>query len=341
MPAQRVTLVAPYDVGQPTGILAYVHELVRQAPDDLDVRVVNLRKRELMVKGKRYGGTLSTWAQLSTLRLGKDAGLVHATDTFCLAKGTQALTIHDLIPALVSRHLGARLHTRLFANRIQATRQILCDTQVVADQVVERLGIPAERVETIPLGYDDAAFRPNPATPAAIAPDKRNLVYVGAYRPYKHIDLVLQALAGTNVRFLRIGPPGNDAYYQQCLAAAKAGNVDFVDVGYVSKAELAAYYTAADLAVYPSRDEGFGIPPLEAMGCGTATLLSDIPVFREIYGSEAHYVDSFEPAAIHLAIQAALEDPIPAERLKEHAARFTWGKTTRRTYDVYRRLLGS
>lgn len=339
MARQRVTLIAPHDTGQPTGILTYVNELVRRQPDDLDLRVRHLGKREWVVRGKRIGGTLSTWASLARLKLGPEDGLVHATDTFCLAKGTHVLTIHDLIPATVSRHLGARVHQARFRKRIGQVPRIVTPTRVVADQVRTTFGLPPERVSVIPMGVDLERFRPVSGIPRGVAPGKANLLYVGAYRPYKHIDRVLEALAGTDIRFVRVGPPGKDAYYQTCVQAAARGNVDFVDVGYVAADDLPAYYSACDLLVYPSRDEGFGIPPLEAMACGTPSVVSDIPVFREVYGNAAHYVHDFTAASLKATIEDALARPLAPSALQAHARQYSWDATARGTYAVYRDVL--
>lgn len=336
----RVTLVAPHDAGHPTGILAYVAQLARRAPPDIEVQVRHLAKREAVLMGRRVGGTLSTWASLLGLDV-RDADVVHATDTFCLAKGASVLTIHDLIPAQVMRHLGARIHQRLFAGRLRAVRRIITPTRVVAQQVHGAFGIPMERITPIHQGFDDHIFYPVDDVPPAVDPAKHNLLYVGAYRPYKHIDKVLAALEGRpDVRFIRLGPPGRDAYHQLCLDTARRAGVDFVDAGYVDGAQLRAYYSACDLLVYPSRDEGFGIPPLEAMACGTPSLLSDIPVFREIYGELAAYAEDATPAALRRAIDGALAHPSPAAPLQAHASRFTWDDTARKTYAVYREVAG-
>lgn len=336
-----MTLVAPPDTRSPTGIPAYVEALRQRAPPDLDLQVRHLPKAELVVAGKRLGGTLSTWAALAAIRPGWEAGLLHATDTFCLVAGSRVATVHDLIPARVSRHLGARLHQRLFRRRLANVETVITPTRHVAREVEAELGIPASRLVPIHQGFDPARFYPSqgPRDPA-LAEGRPNLLYVGAYRSYKRIDAVLSALKGIECRFVRAGPPGKDAYHAQCLRAARDNGVDLVDVGFVDDSRLRALYTGCDLVVYPSRDEGFGIPPLEAMACGTASLLSDIPVFREVYGELAHYVPSFDASALREGIERALSHRLPASALRTHAAAYTWDKTAHATFGVYRRLLG-
>ncbi|MHB8634735.1 MAG: glycosyltransferase family 4 protein [Thermoplasmatota archaeon] len=333
----KVTLVAPHDTGQPTGILTYVQELAARSPPAVEVDVRHLGKNEFVVAGRAVGGTLSTWASLATLRLGPDAGVVHATDTFCLARGSRVLTMHDRIPATVRRHVGARWHERLFRRRLQRVERIITPTRVVAADV-ESMGLGAG-IDVIPMGFDQALFRPaTRPVPAGFAPGRRNILMVGAWRPYKHFDLVIEALAGTPWRLVRVGPPGKDAYHARCQKMAREGEVDLADVGYVAATDLPAYYGSADLLLYPSASEGFGIPPLEAMGCGTPSLLADIPVLREVCGNAAHYAGDLRAPALRESIARALDDPIPKARLAERAALYSWDATARRTYALYEEL---
>ena len=98
-------------------------------------------------------------------------------------------------------------------------------------------------------------------------------------------------------------------------------------------------YNAATVFVYPSLYEGFGIPPLEAMACGTPVCLSSIPVFREIYGQEAaYYADPFDPDAIAEALLHLLDDSASRQCFVNNglqlAQQYTWG----RVYEQYEAL---
>jgi len=112
--------------------------------------------------------------------------------------------------------------------------------------------------------------------------------------------------------------------------------------GYVTDDDLSDLYRGASLCVVPSLHEGFGLPVLEALACGTPLACSSIPVFEEVAGDAAAYFDPLDPGAIARVMTALLEDPARAATLRERglarARAFTWSETARKTIEVYRRL---
>ncbi|MGH7858179.1 MAG: glycosyltransferase family 4 protein, partial [Candidatus Binatia bacterium] len=113
-------------------------------------------------------------------------------------------------------------------------------------------------------------------------------------------------------------------------------------VGYVPEEEMSALYSGASLFVYPSLYEGFGLPPLEAMACGTPVVAADRTSLPEVLGHAAILADAEDPGEFLEAIQSLLDHPERARELREegrrHAARFTWEETARRTLDAYRQF---
>ena len=106
--------------------------------------------------------------------------------------------------------------------------------------------------------------------------------------------------------------------------------------GYVPDAELPALYAAARVFAYPSLYEGFGIPPLEAMACGTPVVASTAGALPEVLGDAALLVDPYDENALAQAIQAAAEDRgALRQRGLERAARFTWQRAAAETWQVY------
>lgn len=277
--------------------------------------------------------TISAWVSYPwAVPADARGSIVHGTDTFCAVEGVDVVTVHDLIPLQVSREWTARLHLRLFLDRLRSAHLITL-TRTWAERIEDTLGVPSGQVHVIPQGCSvPPAIRPT-TRPAAYLPGRRHVLVVGAYRPYKRIHEVIAAAADLGgARVVRIGPPGRGPYHELCMEEARTRGTDFVDVGPVPDAEVADHYAAADLVFYASQEEGFGFPPLEAMACGTTSLVSDIPVFRELYGDNVLYTDG----DLLRDLRRGLADPLPPDRLRSHAARFTWEETARRTAEVYR-----
>jgi len=111
-------------------------------------------------------------------------------------------------------------------------------------------------------------------------------------------------------------------------------------LGYLPDEDLPALYATAGVFVYPSLYEGFGLPPLEAMACGTPAVTSNTTSLPEVVGDAALLVDPEDPAAIADAIMAVLSDPVLADDLsrrgRERAKQFTWGNAAVETLQVYR-----
>jgi glycosyltransferase involved in cell wall biosynthesis len=165
---------------------------------------------------------------------------------------------------------------------------------------------------------------------------KVNVLHVGLGYERKRIHHLVDALAELGpqkFRLVRVGPGRNPAYVQAYRSRASAVGLELVECGFVPDDTLAAYYGYADLFVFPSADEGAGIPPLEAMACGTNVVVSDLPAHREMCGDLAFYA-SPEPGGLAAAIAKALEGSHPADTLRRHAAKFTWSRTA----ETYLRL---
>jgi glycosyltransferase involved in cell wall biosynthesis len=121
-----------------------------------------------------------------------------------------------------------------------------------------------------------------------------------------------------------------------------AGQVIFP--GYVAQEELPLWYNAADLFVYPSKFEGFGLPVLEAMACGTPAVTTHAASLPEVAGDAAWLVSPDDEAELVEAVRRVLKDEVLRQEMKArglaHAAKFTWEHTARQTLDAYDRALG-
>ncbi len=242
-----------------------------------------------------------------------------------------AVTVYDLqhldLPHLFSRAerlFRARTH-EVSARRADA---VIVNSQFVRRSVVERLGVPPERVHAIPLGIDHARLRPGG--------ERRERFLLYPARPWRHKnhERLFEAFA-----LLRRERPELELVLTGGGHEGRAVPPGVVVKGLVSADELASLYRRAACLVFPSLYEGFGQPPLEAMACGCPVAAANIPAIAEACGDAAALFDPTEPEDIAAVVAGVLDAP---ERFAaaglERAAAFTWAETARRHEAVYRTL---
>jgi glycosyltransferase involved in cell wall biosynthesis len=268
------------------------------------------------------------------------------------------VTIHDLIHLKFGQYwsLPARQYARFMLGRaVAGAAHILADSEGAKRDIVERLGARPERVTVAYLGTGEA-FRPV-ADPAALAGvraryglDGPFVLFVGNARMrHKNVVTLARALRllpgrGTGAVTLAItgGELPPDVRAQLTDAAGPAApRLRFT--GFVEEAHLPALYSAAAAFVWPSLYEGFGIPPVQAMACGTPVVSSNSSVMPEILGAAALFVPPLEPEAWAEAIARVLEDSALRARMaaqgRAQAARYSWDETARKTLQVYEAVL--
>ena len=192
-------------------------------------------------------------------------------------------------------------------------------------------GLDAERIRVTPWGIDER-FSPGTATRDPF------LLTVGTLQPRKNLEAALGAferLEGT-YRLVVVGARGwrTDALQARLAASPAKDRIDLL--GHVSDAELVALYRSASCLIFPSRGEGFGLPPLEAMACGTPVVAAAAGSLPEVLGDAAPLVDPDDPAALAAVIAGVLADPEPwRERGRARAAQFAWSRCAELTVEAY------
>ena len=262
------------------------------------------------------------------------------------------VTIHDLIPLLFPQYTPRALKTRflfLFRAILRAVAAradvVLTVSEASRADILRLLGAPAgdaQNIVAIPNGVAPA-FRP--AALPLNAP--KRILFVGRFDPYKNVlglltafDLLRQQLPGA-VRLVIAGAP--DPRYPEPLEFARQRGLeaDIEWLGYLSGPQLVAAYQQADVFVLPSRYEGFGLPVVEAMACGTPVVCSGVSSLPEVAGGAALLITPDDAAGIAQTIRRVFEEPGLAAALREkglrRAAEFSWARAARETLRAYER----
>ena len=237
------------------------------------------------------------------------------------------LTVHDLS---YLRHAGtvtaASLRYRTLVPRgLRRARAVLVDSAVVGEEVVAEYGVDREQLVVAPLGVGPEWFEPQPR-PAGLP--ERYLLFVGSREPRKNLPVLLDAYRSLvdPPPLVLAGPPG----WGPALDVSGV-----VTPGYLDDAALRAVVAGAAALVFPSRYEGFGLPPLEALAAGTPVVASDLPVLREVLGDHAAYAPPGDPDALATAIEKVLAAPPGPTPGRAHAATFTWRRCVEQTLRAY------
>jgi glycosyltransferase involved in cell wall biosynthesis len=237
----------------------------------------------------------------------------------------------------------------------RGARLVLASSESTRRDVLDILGVRPERVAVVPLGVDGtlqpvtdrealAAFRRARGLP------ERFILYLGTLEPRKNLPTLLAAyahLAGRpGFRHTLVIAGGRGWYYDAIDAVVErlglGGRVLFP--GYVPDEDLPLWYSAADLFVYPSLYEGYGLPPLEALACGTPVVTSDASSLPEVVGDAGLTVPAEDDLALAEAMARLLaDDALRADLRARGLARArtqSWQRVARETARAYHRVLG-
>lgn len=270
-------------------------------------------------------------------------------------RGPTVVTVHDIswirYPETHPRE-RVREMNRVMPAVLRRADHVVVDSEFVRREVIEHYGLAPERVTTILLGVA-SEFRPVAASGPVLAQyglqAGRYILAVGTLEPRKNLSTVIAAFSRLpdSVRrqtpLVIVGMHGwgmekFSAGLQQMIARGEV-----VLTGYVAQEELPALYSGARMFVYPSIYEGFGLPPLEAMACGTPVIVSNRASLPEVVGDAGLLVEALDDEAIRRHMQSLLEDDALHARLaragQERAAAFTWRRFALQTLDVYRKVL--
>ncbi|WP_462186850.1 glycosyltransferase family 4 protein [Frankia sp. CcWB2] len=304
------------------------------------------------------------------------ADVMHATNFVLppLRRARGVLTIHDLsylrTPDTVTG--ASARYSDLVPRGLRRASAVLTPSRAVADEVVTAYRLDPALVTPTPLGVDDAWFttaKPSLAWRRARGLPERYLLFVGSVEPRKNLPALLEAVRRLHAAkidappLVLVGPPG----WGPALDLANLPSDAVVAAGYLDSEALRTTVAGASVLCFPSRYEGFGLPPLEALAAGTPVVAADIPTVREV---TAALVDVAAPAGrtpgqapgraitrpsspvrlvrqtdrdsfaddLAEAILELLDSPGDTDAGRAHARTFTWRRTAQLTAAVYRRV---
>jgi glycosyltransferase involved in cell wall biosynthesis len=241
---------------------------------------------------------------------------------------------HHELPEMFSP-LERRLRRWAYDDAARGADRVLTISEHARAGIVEHLGIPAERVEAIPLGVDHDRFRPD--GPGATGLPERYVLYPANMWPHKNHARLLDAFSRLGDRDLWLLLTGQ-TYGREGLLE---GHERVRHLGHVSAGELPAIYRGAQALVFPSLFEGFGLPPLEAMASGCPVAASAEGALGEVCGDAAVAFDPRDTDAIAHSIERVVGDAALRERLRgaglRRASAFTWATTAERHVAAYER----
>jgi glycosyltransferase involved in cell wall biosynthesis len=365
----EVTMFGPLAADRQFSMELYGRELARAIRSDTE----SIHVREFAIRGafsqsarawsrlRRTGSQLDRFVAYPVAAFAARAQVNHILDhsysflAFFTDPHRTVITFHDaVLSKLANRELPTDSYPRLAiaAQRIRL-RALRGVSRVITDSCASRTDLlrftdyPEEKVSVIPLGVSDRFHPPKlGGDEAGKAPQNLHLLHIGHCGPYKNIEGILRALpliqsrCGDSVILLKAGLPFTRPQRELISQLGLENAVRYV--GVVAESELPALYAKADVLLMPSLHEGFGLPVLEAMACGTPVVASTAGALPETAGEAALLVDPLDIEGLADAVVRIVDDGELRAELRrrglERAREFPWRRTALATVSVYREV---
>ena len=261
------------------------------------------------------------------------------------------VTCYDIIP--IAYYNTRNPVWKLNVKGLKKAEKIITISEFSKDDISKYIKYPDEKIEVIPPAVDHNLYYQNRNKKALkkyrIKEDEKVILYVGAEDPRKNIHFLINAFSKLRnripqVKLLKVGMPNDIGVRGKLLKHIESLNLqkDVIFTGYVLESELAEIYNAVDLFVFPSLYEGFGMPPLEAMACGTPVITSNTSSLPEVVGDAAITADPYDADRFAEEMYEVLtNEGLRKEMVRKGLERskiFSWDSSAKKTLKVYKEL---
>jgi glycosyltransferase involved in cell wall biosynthesis len=263
-----------------------------------------------------------------------------------LAANCRAIVaVHDLIPLRFKSTFSpmTAYHRYYLPHVLQEAQHILCNSLSTARDLTDFLNITPAKITPIPLAYNADRFR------FLDLPTSHYFLYIGRHSPYKNLQRLIAAFASLppscdGCELWISGSPDRRYTPKLIERSCELGVADRVKfIGYANEQKLAELLNRAIALVFPSLWEGFGIPVLEAMACGSAVITSNLSALPETAGDAALLVDPYRTSEIAAAMAMVATDATARSQLRtaslNRVRQFSWQKTGQATVEVLQQYL--
>ena len=267
--------------------------------------------------------------------------------------GPAVCIIYDLTPLTLqhAHRLDFKVRFKLqAADAVKRSDRLITISQDAKNEIISYFGVNPDKISIVYPGFDSSLFKPEPdsekirRTLRKYGIEGPYLLYIGTLEPKKNITRLIEAFCrlkkdrGIDHKLVIAGKRAwkDSEIFDKIRRSGCESNIVFT--GYVPQGELPTLINGADVFVFPSLHEGFGMPPLEAMACGTPVIVSNTSSLPEVVGDAAVTIDPYSTDAIADAIYRVSSDKDLRAQMRakglERARLFSWEKTARQTLQV-------
>jgi glycosyltransferase involved in cell wall biosynthesis len=352
----RIGIDARAAVEEPGGRGRYLRELLRHLPEPAGDRRISLYARRPWT-GAGLADTVEwelvdapdpLWHLRVAMRASRDCDVFFSTNSYLTVwflRVPSVAVVYDMVafdPAVRPRRRSRAIELATLPLAVRRATALTAISESTKRELVERFPAAAPKTSAIPLAAD-ASFGPEPDRDEEVLErhgvERPYVLALGTLEPRKNLPRLIEAFTGlpasvrARVKLVLAGATGWDT--DETLAAIAAHADSVRALGYVPDSDLPALYRQAEVFCYPSLYEGFGLPVLEAMSCGTPVVTSDVSSLPEVGGDAVAYADPGSAQAIRDKLGQLLSEPELRSRLRDRglarAGRYSWDRTARDT----------